>query len=151
MAVKSSSISSFPCSFCKRTKEEVKQLIAGKNANDEIGFICNICVEVCYKVLQKDNSEKISKNIKFQKPMEIYEALCEKIQGQEEAKKHIAIAAYNHYKRVFFSQTSDVKPEKSNLLLIGPSGCGKTYLVEILSKILNVPFVIFDTKQLTET
>ena len=137
------------CSFCGKTQREVKRLIAGVDA-----FICNECIELGVDILNEEMSmqgESIEKP-KLLKPKEIVAALSEYVIGQDEAKKSLAVAVYNHYKRIQNLGTTDseVELQKSNVLLIGPTGSGKTLLAQIMAKTLNVPFAIADATALTE-
>ena len=137
------------CSFCGKTQQEVKRLIAGVDA-----FICNECIELGIDILNEEMSMQggsIEKP-KLLKPKEIVAALSEYVIGQDEAKKSLAVAVYNHYKRIQNLGTTDseVELQKSNVLLIGPTGSGKTLLAQIMAKTLNVPFAIADATALTE-
>lgn len=139
------------CSFCGKSQEQVKRLIAGPGV-----YICNECVELCLSVLEDENvsmhksSKKDIKSISLTKPKEIKKILDDYVIGQDEAKVALAVAVYNHYKRIFYGDTSDVELQKSNILLLGPTGVGKTLLAQTLAKILNVPFAIADATTLTE-
>lgn len=132
------------CSFCGRSKGEIKRLIAGPGI-----FICNDCVEKCNEILQEDKIKE-EKTFTLHKPKEIKEALDEYIIGQERTKKALAVAVYNHYKRIASKEKDDVEIEKTNILLIGPTGVGKTLFAQTLARILNVPFTIADATTLTE-
>jgi len=143
------------CSFCGKTQKQVQQLIAGPGV-----YICDECVELCNEIIderQSEGRETASADFELPKPKEIYDFLEEYVIGQEEAKKSISVAVYNHYKRVRASASphavdsaEDVDIQKSNILLIGPTGCGKTYLAQTLAKRLNVPFAVADATALTE-
>lgn len=134
------------CSFCGRAKEEVERLIAGPGI-----FICNNCVKKCSEVLEEDG-EKKKKKFTLYKPKEIKEFLDRYVIGQEETKKALSVAVYNHYKRITSRTTKkdDIEIEKTNILLIGETGVGKTLLAQTLARILNVPFSIADATTLTE-
>ena len=143
------------CSFCGKRKEEVKTLIAGPG---EV-YICNECIDVCNDIIgtqiyddTPDYTEDDDDGINLLKPMEIKELLDEYVVGQDEAKKVLSVAVYNHYKRVLANEDMDdeVELQKSNILMLGPTGSGKTYLAQTLAKILNVPFAIADATTLTE-
>ncbi|KAA0258633.1 ATP-dependent Clp protease ATP-binding subunit ClpX [Deferribacter autotrophicus] len=134
------------CSFCGKHQDEVKKLIAGPNV-----YICDECVELCSEILHEDITEEDKdKEIKLLRPEEIKAKLDEYVVGQEDAKKVLSVAVYNHYKRILFGAKSDVEIEKSNILMMGPTGTGKTLLARTLAKILNVPFAIADATTLTE-
>ncbi|MAV82608.1 MAG: ATP-dependent Clp protease ATP-binding subunit ClpX [Pelagibacteraceae bacterium] len=132
------------CSFCGKIQEEVKKLIAGPNV-----YICNECVVLCKDILAEDDKIDTKKKFDIPKPSEIYNYLENHIIGQEQAKKILSVAVYNHYKRVQ-KPLKDIEISKSNILLIGPTGCGKTLLAQTLAKFLNVPFTIADATTLTE-
>ncbi len=134
------------CSFCGKPEDKVKRLIEGPGA-----YICNECVDLCVEIFQQDFIENdIEPMEDVPKPKEIHEFLNDYIIGQENAKKALSVAIYNHYKRIHSTDISDVELQKSNILLIGPTGCGKTFLAQTLAKKLNVPFVITDATSLTE-
>jgi len=139
------------CSFCGKSQHEVRKLIAGPSV-----FICDECVELCNDIIREEVQEKATtRGSKLPTPREIRQILDEYVIGQERAKKTLAVAVYNHYKRLHAgNQTSkkkdDVEIAKSNILLIGPTGCGKTLLAETLARLLNVPFTIADATTLTE-
>lgn len=138
----------FKCSFCGKTEDEVTQLISGPGV-----YICNECVDLCNDILEGDfDSPKTQlERSELPKPREIKEVLDQYVIGQEEAKKILSVAVYNHYKRIEYSDKSnDVELQKSNILLLGPTGSGKTFLVQNLARILNVPFAIADATSLTE-
>ena len=131
------------CSFCGRTEDAVEKLISGNEA-----YICDKCVGLCVDIVQK---KPVSYDIKLLKPKEIKNHLDEYIIGQESAKRTIAVAVYNHYKRVrSLSRKNDVEYSKSNVMLIGPTGSGKTLMARTLAAILDVPFAISDATTLTE-
>ena len=139
------------CSFCGKSQEQVKRLIAGPGV-----YICNECVELCLSILEDENvivhpkmgSE--DKTVTLSRPKEIKQILDDYVIGQDDAKVALAVAVYNHYKRIFYGDTSDVELQKSNILLLGPTGVGKTLLASSLANILNVPFAIADATTLTE-
>jgi ATP-dependent Clp protease ATP-binding subunit ClpX len=144
------------CSFCGKSQKQVQQLIAGPGV-----YICDECVELCNEIIEErlsESSEEASHEFDLPKPKEIFGFLEEYVIGQEQAKKALAVAVYNHYKRVRSRNTitaadaihDEVEIAKSNILLIGPTGCGKTYLAQTLAKRLNVPFAVADATALTE-
>ena len=136
------------CSFCGKTEKQAR-LIAGPGV-----YICSDCVEACRQLLQEDQKaaaqEKQASEERLPTPMEMKTFMDGYIIGQEEAKIALSVAVYNHYKRIFLADDSDVELQKSNILLIGPTGCGKTLFAQTLAKILNVPFAIADATTLTE-
>ncbi|KAF1298622.1 ATP-dependent protease ATP-binding subunit ClpX [Enterococcus sp. JM4C] len=135
------------CSFCGKTQEEVKKIVAGPGV-----YICNECIDLCKEIIDEEfYDEAVREFMEVPKPKEILEILNEYVIGQERAKKTLAVAVYNHYKRVNESEVSeDVELQKSNICLIGPTGSGKTFLAQTLAKSLNVPFAIADATSLTE-
>lgn len=136
------------CSFCGKSQHEVRKLIAGPSV-----YICNECVELCNDIIREEVEEEPSAGGRLPKPHEIKIGLDDYVIGQEKAKKVLAVAVYNHYKRLAVSGTSksdEVELSKSNILLIGPTGCGKTLLAESLARMLDVPFAIADATTLTE-
>lgn len=144
--------SDIKCSFCGKSQDQVKKLIAGP----EGAFICDECVEICMDIVEEevyDNVEEEIGNdldINLVKPKEIKEFLDENVIGQDAAKKVLAVAVYNHYKRILSQKESDVELQKSNIIMLGPTGSGKTLLAQTLAKIINVPFAIADATALTE-
>lgn len=139
------------CSFCGKSEHVVRKLIAGKGV-----YICDSCVELCNEILQRDyedEEEDSDDNNKLLKPKDICAKLDEYIIGQENAKKTVSVAVYNHYKRANYYQSGGkdgIQLQKSNILMIGPTGCGKTLLAQTLAKILHVPLAIVDANALTE-
>jgi ATP-dependent Clp protease ATP-binding subunit ClpX len=142
------------CSFCGKQRSEVRKLIAGPNV-----YICNECVELCREIVQEDmryeqpNEQKSAYTKEdIPKPAEIVAALDQYVIGQQDAKKALAVAVYNHYKRIrlMSSKDEDVELQKSNIIMLGPTGCGKTLLAQTLAKILDVPFAMSDATALTE-
>lgn len=137
------------CSFCGKSQDEVKKIIAGNNV-----FICNECVALSQEIIKEELAEEVLADLaEVPKPKELLATLDEYVVGQERAKRALAVAVYNHYKRVSFAESrdeEDVELQKSNILLIGPTGSGKTFLAQTLAKSLNVPFAIADATSLTE-
>jgi len=135
------------CSFCGKSQNEVKKLIAGPSV-----FVCDECVELCNDIIQEELQEQSTEAVdKLPKPKEIKDLLDDYVIGQEQAKKVLSVAVYNHYKRLESkSKRDEVELAKSNILLIGPTGSGKTLLAETLARTLNVPFTIADATTLTE-
>ncbi|NLY47828.1 MAG: ATP-dependent Clp protease ATP-binding subunit ClpX [Clostridiales bacterium] len=135
------------CSFCNKTQDQVRKLIAGPGV-----YICDECIEVCSEIIEEefDRDSVIGNDINLLKPAEIKSFLDQHVIGQEEAKKVLSVAVYNHYKRVLVDRDLDVEIQKSNILMLGPTGSGKTYLAQTLAKLLNVPFAIADATTLTE-
>ena len=144
------SIHAARCSFCGKSESMVYRLIEGPRG----AYICDECVALCNDLIASQEIDrhdaKTDENITLPKPMEIKEKLDEYVIGQDEAKKTLSVAVYNHYKRIFYEGTDDVELQKSNILLLGPTGVGKTMLAQTLAKILNVPFAIADATTLTE-
>ena len=142
---------SVKCSFCGKSQENVKKIIAGPGV-----YICDECINVCQEIIEdefyeEDEEIEVVENEKIPTPQEIKEILDEYVIGQEEAKKTLSVAVYNHYKRINnLDKVNDVEIQKSNILLLGPTGCGKTLLAQTLAKVLNVPFAIADATTLTE-
>ena len=134
------------CFICGKTKLEVDRLLKGQFG----GCICNECVKEAYKVLDEDEEEEISENMQLATPSQIKAHLDQYVIGQDEAKKTLSVAVYNHYKRLRQNKKSDVEIQKSNILMIGSTGSGKTYLAQSLAKFLGVPFAIADATTLTE-
>lgn len=141
------------CSFCNKTQDQVKKLIAGPNG----AYICDECVGICADILDEEfeNEEDVQEdaegmNINLLKPKEIKEFLDDYVIGQDEAKKVLSVAVYNHYKRILSAKDVDVELQKSNILMLGPTGSGKTFLAQNLARLLNVPFAIADATTLTE-
>jgi ATP-dependent Clp protease ATP-binding subunit ClpX len=136
------------CSFCGKSQRQVKKLIAGPGV-----YICDECIDLCNEIIDEELTAPPSFDIEnLPKPREIYDVLNEYVVGQEQAKRSLSVAVYNHYKRVqmMHSDENDIELQKSNILLLGPTGCGKTLLAQTLAKILNVPFAIADATALTE-
>ena len=141
------------CSFCNKTQDQVKKLISGPNGI----YICDQCVSICSDILDEEFEEEEDDGnpaedmeINLLKPKEIKEFLDDYVIGQDEAKKVLAVAVYNHYKRITASKNLDVELQKSNILMLGPTGSGKTLLAQTLARLLNVPFAIADATTLTE-
>ncbi|EFR44145.1 ATP-dependent Clp protease, ATP-binding subunit ClpX [Streptococcus pseudoporcinus LQ 940-04] len=137
------------CSFCGKSQDEVKKIIAGNNV-----FICNECVALSQEIIKEELAEEVLADLtEVPKPKELLETLNQYVVGQDRAKRALAVAVYNHYKRVSFAESRDdeeVELQKSNILMIGPTGSGKTFLAQTLAKTLNVPFAIADATSLTE-
>ncbi|MFP4084030.1 MAG: ATP-dependent Clp protease ATP-binding subunit ClpX [Desulfonatronovibrio sp.] len=146
MAKKKPYVYDLCCSFCGKTQDEVDRLIAGPDV-----YICNECVHLCDEIIAQDHEEEGIESESLMPPSEIKKALDDYVIGQDDAKKILAVAVYNHYKRVRYTrQKNDVELDKSNILLIGPTGSGKTLLAQTLARILRVPFAIADATTLTE-
>ncbi len=135
------------CSFCGKTQEQVKRLIAGPGV-----YICDECIDLCQEIIEEEFDEDLDEVLQdIPKPREINDFLAQYVIGQNDAKKSMAVAVYNHYKRINkASKDDDVELQKSNIILIGPTGSGKTLLAQTLAKMLNVPFAIADATSLTE-
>jgi ATP-dependent Clp protease ATP-binding subunit ClpX len=135
------------CTFCGKNQQDVKKLIAGPSV-----YICNECIDLCVDIIREDSVNTLKMDNDLPSPKYIYNALNEYIIGQDESKKVLSVAVYNHYKRLehLDSNTGDVEISKSNILLIGPTGSGKTLLAQTLAKILSVPFTMVDATALTE-
>ncbi len=139
------------CSFCNKAQEQVRRIVAGPGV-----YICDECIELCQEIIEEDFAEPMEMDLQnILKPAEIMKILDQYIVGQESAKKSLAVAMYNHYKRIRKSEKTadtkdDVELQKSNVIMLGPTGCGKTYLAQTMARILNVPFAIADATSLTE-
>ena len=142
---------SVKCSFCGKPQESVKKIIAGPGV-----YICDECINVCQEIIEdefyeEDEEVEVVEEEKIPTPQEIKTILDDYVIGQEDAKKTLSVAVYNHYKRINnLEKVNDVEIQKSNILLLGPTGCGKTLLAQTLAKVLNVPFAIADATTLTE-
>ena len=153
MATRSDNNKQFRCSFCNKTQNQVKKLIAGPNG----AYICDECVGICSEILDEEflDDDKMDESdagldINLLKPKEIKEFLDDYVIGQDDAKKVLSVAVYNHYKRILSGKDLDVELQKSNILMLGPTGSGKTLLAQTLARLLNVPFAIADATTLTE-
>ena len=149
MANRNNNSTSLRCSFCGKLQGQVLKMFAGPNDV----FICNECVELCMDIFEEEyqpEATESDKEINLMRPAEIKEFLDQYVIGQDEAKKILAVAVYNHYKRVMSDVNMDVELQKSNILMLGPTGSGKTYLAQTLAKMLGVPFAIADATTLTE-
>ncbi len=136
------------CSFCGKAQEQVRKLVAGPGV-----YICDECIELCNEIIEEDTGEEGEFNlVDLPKPQEIKKTLDQYVVGQEDAKKSLSVAVYNHYKRVNAGQKQEeeIELQKSNIVLIGPTGVGKTLLAQTLARVLNVPFAIADATSLTE-
>ncbi|NUL60702.1 ATP-dependent Clp protease ATP-binding subunit ClpX [Brevibacterium luteolum] len=150
MARKSDSADLLNCNFCGKSQKQVRKLIAGGGV-----YICDECIGLCNEIIEEELNQPLAEveETELPKPQEIYEFLQEYIVGQDTAKKALAVAVYNHYKRIRASRSlddDDIEISKSNILLVGPTGSGKTYLAQTLAKKLNVPFAVADATALTE-
>ena len=143
------STQSLKCSFCGKSQKQVIKLIAGPGV-----YICDECIELCIEIIDEEKVEKLETSLEEYLPLpkEINQSLNQYVIGQDEAKKTLSVAVYNHYKRIYKGDTlqNDLEIEKSNVLLLGPTGSGKTLLAQTLAKTLNVPFAIADATTLTE-
>ena len=133
------------CSFCGKEQSQVKKLIAGPNV-----YICNECIDLCNDILLEETKNEKEEVFEISKPKEIFSYLDDVIVGQDDAKRKLSVAVYNHYKRVFANTKHEVDVQKSNVMLLGPTGSGKTLLAQTLAKYLDVPFAIADATSLTE-
>ncbi|MFA9465345.1 MAG: ATP-dependent Clp protease ATP-binding subunit ClpX [Velocimicrobium sp.] len=135
------------CSFCNKTQDQVRKLIAGPNV-----YICDECIEICSEIIEEEfeENEIDESTINLLKPIEIKDFLDQYVIGQNEAKMTLAVSVYNHYKRIMAEKDLDVEIQKSNIIMVGPTGSGKTFLAQTLAKLLNVPFAIADATALTE-
>ena len=137
------------CSFCNKTQSQVRKMIAGPNGT----YICDDCVAICTEIIEEEldfNDRAALDDINLLTPEEMKAFLDEYVIGQDEAKKVLSVAVYNHYKRILAEQDLGVELQKSNILMLGPTGCGKTLLAQTLAKVLNVPFAIADATALTD-
>lgn len=140
------------CSFCGKTQDQVNRLISGPNG----AFICDECIDICAEILEEEGVEghedksSAKDDINLVTPEELKAFLDDYVIGQDQAKKVLSVAVYNHYKRVLAGDTSDVELQKSNILMLGPTGSGKTLLAQTLARVINVPFAIADATTLTE-
>ena len=139
------------CSFCHKSEDQVRKLIAGPDGV----FICDECIGICSEIMEEelaqyDTEDVYDSDINLLKPEEIHKILDDYVIGQDEAKKALSVAVYNHYKRITASKNLDVELQKSNILMLGPTGSGKTLLAQTLARLLNVPFAIADATTLTE-
>ena len=140
----------YRCSFCGRPNSQVKKLIAGRTRGT---YICDECIELCNEIIEEEadgGKNAADLGVNLLKPREIKEKLDEYVVGQDKAKKALAVAVYNHYKRITQKPADGVEIQKSNVLMIGPTGSGKTFLAQTLARLLNVPFAIADATSLTE-
>lgn len=138
------------CSFCNKSEDQVRKLISSL---DKSVYICDECIEICNEIIEEEGllyEDMLTSDINLMTPQEIHNFLDEYVIGQDEAKKALSVAVYNHYKRVMAPKSLDVELQKSNILMLGPTGSGKTLLAQTLAKLLNVPFAIADATTLTE-
>ena len=138
------------CSFCNKTEDQVRKLISSL---DKSVYICDECIEICNEIIEEEGlvyEDMLTSDINLLTPQEIHSFLDEYVIGQDEAKKALSVAVYNHYKRVMAPKSLDVELQKSNILMLGPTGSGKTFLAQTLAKLLNVPFAIANATTLTE-
>ncbi|MCL4439972.1 MAG: AAA family ATPase, partial [Firmicutes bacterium] len=135
------------CSFCGKMQDQVKKLVAGPGV-----YICDECIELCNEIIEEELSDDLGLDMgDLPKPKEIKAILDQYVIGQENAKRQLAVAVYNHYKRINLGgKVEDVELSKSNIVMLGPTGCGKTLLAQTLARLLNVPFAIADATSLTE-
>ena len=138
------------CSFCNKSEDQVRKLIAGPSGV----YICDECIEICSEIIEEELEDDFGMDngdeINLMKPEEIKSFLDEYVIGQDDAKKALSVAVYNHYKRIMAGKDLGVELQKSNILMLGPTGSGKTLLAQTLAKLLNVPFAIADATALTE-
>ena len=139
------------CSFCGKTQDQVGKLISGPNG----AYICDECVDICAEIIEEENFDEskdssAKEDINLIKPEEMKAFLDDYVIGQDQAKKVLSVAVYNHYKRVLAGNDLGVELQKSNILMLGPTGSGKTLLAQTLARVINVPFAIADATTLTE-
>lgn len=148
MAGRSDNNKQYRCSFCNKTQDQVRKLVAGPKGV----FICDECIDVCSEIIEDEYEmfEPETQDINLMKPKEMKAFLDDYVIGQDDAKKVLSVAVYNHYKRILSGENSDIELQKSNIIMIGPTGSGKTLLAQTLAKLLNVPFAIADATALTE-
>ena len=148
MATRSDNNKQFRCSFCNKTQDQVRKLVAGPKGV----YICDECIEVCTEIMEDEfeNFNEDTQEINLMKPKEMKAFLDDYVIGQDEAKKVLSVAVYNHYKRILAGGSYDVELQKSNIIMLGPTGSGKTLLAQTLARQLNVPFAIADATPLTE-
>ena len=148
MATRSDNNKQFRCSFCNKTQDQVRKLVAGPKGV----YICDECIEVCTEIMEDEfeDYDEDNQEINLMKPKEMKAFLDDYVIGQDEAKKVLSVAVYNHYKRILTDKNYDIELQKSNIIMLGPTGCGKTLLAQTLARLLNVPFAIADATALTE-